>query len=172
MSRRLADLRVCLLLAALAFAAGAAARTSDRNQPLNVEAATSDCTVVGDGACTFSGNVHIVQGTLDLRAGKAVVHRVNGDIRRVVLTGSPAQLDQELDDGSKVNARASNVDYDLSTDTVVFTGNAFIDQPGRGNISGGRISYNTKSGQVQGSGEGQGPVKMQFQPKNGAAGSR
>ena len=69
-------------------------------------------------------------------------------------------------------ARASNVDYDLSTDTVVFTGNAFIDQPGRGNISGGRISYNTKSGQVQGSGEGQGPVKMQFQPKNGAAGSR
>jgi lipopolysaccharide export system protein LptA len=127
---------------------------------------------VGDGACTFSGNVHIVQGTLDLRAGKAVVHRVNGDIRRVVLTGSPAQLDQELDDGSKVNARASNVDYDLSTDTVVFTGNAFIDQPGRGNISGGRISYNTKSGQVQGSGEGQGPVKMQFQPKNGAAGSR
>ena len=65
-------------------------------------------------------------------AAKAVVHRANGDIRRVTLSGAPAQLSQELDDGSKINARAANVDYDMSTDTVVFTGNAVIDQPGRG----------------------------------------
>ena len=153
-----------LLLAALAVG-DATARTNDRTQPLNVESVSNDCTVAGDGPCAFTGNVHIVQGSLVIQAGHAVVHRTNGDIRRVVLTGAPVQMSQELDDGSKINARAANVDYDMATDTVVFTGDAIIDQPGRGNIAGGRIAYNMKSGQVQGSGEGKGRVKMQFVPK-------
>ena len=106
------------------------------------------------GQCVLTGNVHITQGTLDIQAGRAVVHRANGDIRRVQFAGSPVQLTQELDDGTTMNARAQNVDYDMATETVVFTGDALIDQPGRGNISGGRIVYNMKSGQVQGSGEG------------------
>ena len=166
-----------LLLAGLVALAGAGiagARTSDRSQPLDVESNSSDCSVAGDGPCTLTGNVHLVQGTMVVRAGRAVLHRTGGDIRRVTLTGAPVQMSQELDDGSRINARASNVDYDMATDTVVFTGDALIDQPGRGNIAGGRIAYNMKSGQVQGSGEGKQRVKMQFVPKGnaGAAGSR
>jgi lipopolysaccharide export system protein LptA len=152
--------------AAALACAGAVARTSDRNQALDVRAVSTDCTVAGDGPCSFTGDVHLVQGTLVVQAQKAVVHRVNGDIRRVVLTGSPAQLSQEMDDGSKVNARASNVDYDMSTDTVVFTGNAVIVQHGGANITAGRIAYNMKSGQVQGSGgEGPGRVHVTYPPK-------
>ena len=160
-------------LAALAFAGGVAGRTSDRSQPLDVESDTSDCSVTDDGPCILTGDVRLVQGTLVVQAGRAVVHRTGGDIRRVTLTGAPVQMSQELDDGTRINARAANVDYDMATDTVVFTGDALIDQPGRGNIAGGRIAYNMKSGQVQGSGEGKQRVKMQFVPKNaGAAGSR
>jgi lipopolysaccharide export system protein LptA len=160
-----------LLLGAIALAQSpvADARTSDRSQPLDVEANSSDCTVTDNGPCTLTGNVHLSQGSLIVRAGRAVVHRAGGDIRRVVLTGD-AQMSQELDDGSRINARADNVDYDMASDTVVFTGNALIDQPGRGNIAGGRIAYNMKSGQVQGSGEGKGRVKMQFVPKNAGGG--
>lgn len=177
MSRPAESVRsLVLLLAALAMlaiAGAVAARTSDRSQPLDVESDSSDCVVTGDGPCTLTGNVHLVQGTMVVRAGRAVLQRTDGDIRRVTLTGSPVQMSQELDDGSRINARAANVDYDLATDTVVFTGDALIDQPGRGNIAGGRIAYNMKSGQVQGSGEGKQRVKMQFVPKNaGAAGSR
>ena len=175
MPRRLADIAKPFLFAGLAlaaFAPGAFARTSDRNQPLDVESNSSDCTVADDGPCTLTGDVRLVQGTLNVRAGRAVVHRAGGDIRRVTLSGGPVQMSQELDDGSKINATAANVDYDMSTDTVVFTGNAIIDQPTRGKISGGRIAYNMKSGQVQGTGEGKDRVKMQFLPKNaGAAGS-
>ena len=172
MSRKPAELLrpaalLALGLSAALACAGAVARTSDRSQPLDVEATNSDCSLADDGACTLTGNVHMTQGTMVVLAAKAVVHRANGDIRRVTLSGAPAQLSQELDDGSKINARAANVDYDMSTDTVVFTGNAVIDQPGRGNITGGRIAYNMKSGQVQGSGgEGAGRVHMKFQPKN------
>ena len=44
---------------------------------------------------------------------------------------------------------------------------------GKNVFAGGRIAYNMKSGQVQGSGEGKDRVKMQFLPKNsGEAGSR
>jgi lipopolysaccharide export system protein LptA len=156
-------------LAVLACAPGAFARTSDRNQPLDVESNSSDCSIADDGPCTLTGNVHLVQGSLNVRAGRAVVHRAGGDIRRVTLSGTPVQLSQEMDDGSRIDARAANVDYDMTNDTVVFTGDARIDQPGRGNIAGGRIAYNMKSGQVQGSGEGKGRVKMQFVPKGAPA---
>lgn len=176
MYRRLADIATPLLVACFvlaAFAPGAMARTSDRNQPLDVESNSSDCSIADDGPCTLIGDVRLVQGTLNVRADRAVVHRTGGEIRRVTLTGSPVEMNQELDDGSKIHARAANVDYDMTTDTVVFTGDAFIDQPGRGNIAGGRIAYNMRSGQVQGSGEGKQRVRMQFQPKNaGAAGAR
>jgi len=174
---RHADFRTCLLLAvalsasSFALAPDAFARTSDRSQPMDVEASSSDCSVGDDGPCTLTGDVMLVQGTLNIRAGRAVLQRTGGDIRRVMLTGSPVQMSQELDDGSRIDARAANVDYDLSTDTVVFTGDARIDQPGRGNIAGARIAYNMKSGQVQGTGDGKNRVKMQFVPK-GAQGSR
>jgi lipopolysaccharide export system protein LptA len=160
-----------LLGGALSLALGPAlARTSDRSQPMDIEAGGSDCSITDSGECVFTGNVRITQGTMVIHAGRAVIHRANGNIQRVQFTGSPVQMSQELDDGSKINARANNVDYDMATDTVVFTGDALIDQPGRGNIAGGRIAYNMKSGQVQGTGEGKGRVKMQFVPK-GAQGA-
>src|SRR5688500_966734 len=96
-------------LSVLAFAGGAAGRTSDRNQPLDVESNSSDCSVTDDGPCILVGDVRLVQGTLVVNAGRAVVHRVRGDIRRVTMTGAPVQMSQELDDGTRINARAANV---------------------------------------------------------------
>ena len=161
-------LKAALLIAAAMTIAGAAlARTSDRNQPLDVEATSTDCSASANGPCTFSGNVHIVQGTLDIRAAHADIRRGGGDIQRVLLTGSPALMKQQMDDGALINARAAKVDYDLATDTVVFTGNAFIEQPGQSSISSERIVYNMKSGQVQGGGQGAGRVKMTLLPKGG-----
>ena len=172
LSRRPDLLRWCAL-SLLGVAALAGARTSDRSQPMNVEASGSDCSISDTGQCVLTGNVHITQGTMVIQAGRAVIHRANGDVRRVQFTGSPVQMTQELDDGSTIKARAQNVDYDMASDTVVFTGDALIDQPGRGNISGGRIAYNMRSGQVQGTGEGdKGRVKMQFVPKGAQQGSR
>ena len=162
-------LRTALLIAAAWLVAGAAlARTSDRNQPLDVEASSTDCSASANGPCTFSGNVHIVQGTLDIRAAHADVRRGGGDIQRVLLTGAPAQMKQQMDDGALIKARASKVDYDLATDTVVFTGEAFIEQPGQSSISSERIVYNMKTGQVQGGGQGAGRVSMRLLPKKKA----
>lgn len=165
MSRPAASL-MPLLLALLAASGVAFARSTDRNQPLDVESNSNDCSIADDGPCTFTGNVHLVQGTLVVNAARADVQRGGGDIRRVILTGSPVTLTQQLDNGSTLNARAAKVDYDMGTDTVVFTGGAVIDQPGRGNIAGERIAYNMGTGQVQSGGDGSGRVKMRILPKN------
>ncbi|NLA69100.1 MAG: lipopolysaccharide transport periplasmic protein LptA, partial [Gammaproteobacteria bacterium] len=114
--------------------------------------------------------VRIVQGSLDVRAARADVRRGGGDIRRVLLTGSPVRLKQDLDGGGSIDATASSVDYDLQTETVVVTGNVEITQPGRGTIGGGRIVYNMQTGRVQGGGAEGGQVRTRILPRNARTG--
>jgi len=64
-----------------------------------------------------------------------------------------------------MTARASNVDYNLRTEIVVFTGDVQLDQP-RGSMSGQRVVYNLKTGAIDSGGEGNGRVKMRILPKN------
>ena len=146
------------------------AKSSDRNQPMNAEANSSDCSV-NDGPCILNGNVLITQGTMEINADKADLRRANGDIRTVKLTGGPVRMKQQMDDGTWMNATSSQIDYDMAQETVVFTGSADIQQAGRGSIKGERIVYNMKTGQVQSGGNGNKGerVKVQFQPQNKAA---
>ena len=168
----IADSRVALLAAALATglvlaAAGPAhARSSDRNQPMDLKSDRSSCGVDDTGACQFTGNVVITQGTLSISAATATMHRNDGDVSSVVLAGSPVILRQQMDDGTPMTARAAQVDYDLRTEVVVFTGDVSIAQP-RGTLSGERIVYNLQSGVVEGGGEGAGRVHMRILPRGG-----
>lgn len=156
-----------VLALALAIAAPAAsAKSGDRNQPMDLDADVTDCSMQESGPCVFSGNVRVVQGSLDIRAAKADVRRGSGDIQRVLLSGSPVQMKQDLDSGGSMNARASNVDYDMPKDIVTFTGNVQIDQPGRGTIASERVVYNMRTGQVQAGGSGGGQVRTRILPKS------
>lgn len=156
-----------MLLAALAAAlpAGVLARTSDRRQPLDMEANRQSGTFTGDSVNQLSGGVHITQGTLDITASEATITLAGGDPARAVFRGGPVALKQELDDGSPMSARADNVDYNLKTEMVVFTGNVSINNP-RGTLSGQRVVYNLKTGNVESGGEGGGKVKVRILPKS------
>jgi len=155
-----------LLAAALIACAGTAqARTSDRNQPMDTESQQNSCTLGDAGQCVMTGNVQITQGSLHIDAAKAVIYRDGGDISRAVLTGGPVVLKQQMDDGTPMTAHASNVDYNLRTEIVVFTGDVQLDQP-RGSMSGQRVVYNLKTGAIDSGGEGNGRVKMRILPKN------
>lgn len=139
---------------------------------MDIDANATNCSIGDSDPCVFTGNVRIVQGTLDIRAAKADVRRGGGDIQRVLLSGSPVRMTQGLDDGGTMNASASNVDYDMPNETVVFTGNVQIEQPGRGGMSGPRIVYNMRTGQVQGGGgESGGQIRTRILPR-GAQGGR
>ena len=116
-----------------------------------------------------TGRVHITQGTLDITANEATITLAGGDPSRAVFRGGPVTLKQELDDGSPMSARADNVDYNLKTEVVVFTGNVSINNP-RGTLSGQRVVYNLKTGNVESGGEGGGKVKVRILPKSAQGG--
>jgi lipopolysaccharide export system protein LptA len=157
--------RILLALLMAGVASTAAARSNDRSQPMDAEANQNTCTLGDAGQCVMTGNVQINQGSLDISAAKATVFRAGGDISRALLSGSPVVLKQQMDDGTPMVAHASNVDYNLSTDVVIFTGDVMIQQP-RGTMSGQRVVYNLKTGSVDSGGEGNGRVKMRIMPRN------
>lgn len=152
-----------LALALLAAAGGAGARTSDRNQPMDIEAARSDCGLGENATCTFTGQATVTQGTLRIVAEKAVVTQVAGKPSRAQFSGG-VSLQQEMDDGDRIEARSANVDYDMRNEVIVFTGNVNITQQ-RGSLSGERVVYNLKTGQLESGGTGGGRVKMRILPK-------
>jgi lipopolysaccharide export system protein LptA len=161
-----------MLLAALAAAfpvASVLARSSDRQKPMDIEAGRQSGTLTGDSVTQLSGGVHITQGSLDITSSAATITLAGGDPTRAVFTGGPVALKQELDDGTPMSARADNVDYNLKTEIVVFTGNVSITNP-RGSLSGQRVVYNLKTGNVESGGEGAGKVKVRILPKSAQGG--
>lgn len=160
-ARRALPLAAAVL--ALAFAGTAAARDSDRNQPMNIESDRQEGTLDGNSVNVLTGNVTITQGSLDIRAGRADIHQRGGDVVRAVLTGNQAVLKQQMDDGSPMTAKADRIDYDMTADVIVLTGNYTVTTP-RGSTSGQRLTYNLKSGRVESGGDS-GRVRMTIQPK-------
>jgi len=155
------------LLAALLLPLAAVAKTTDRNQPMNIDAATSDCNLTDDdGKCRFSGNVVITQGTLEVHADTADLYRKGGEADRVVLSGRQATMKQLMDDGSPMNAKADNIEYRVKEDTIVLTGNYSVESP-KGSNAGQRMVYNTRTGNMQSGGDGT-RVRTVIQPKNAA----
>ncbi|RMH94113.1 lipopolysaccharide transport periplasmic protein LptA [Lysobacter pythonis] len=155
-----------LLAAALAAASGGAlAKSSDRNQPMTIDADWSSCGLGGNMSCEMRGKVVITQGTLKINAAQGQFTQSDGRPSKARMTGG-VTMNQQMDDGTQVNTRSSAVDYDFNTEIVVLTGNVEITQP-RGVLKGERVVYNMKTGQVQSGGEGGGRVRMTIQPKAG-----
>lgn len=162
------DPRVSLLALALLLLSGAAmAKSSDRNQPMSIDAGAQSGTVDGTGSTVLSGGVIVQQGSLDIRSDRGEIIQVNGEISRVVFTGSPATLKQQMDDGTPMTATANRVDYDMVADVVTFTGNYNVKSP-KGSNSGQKMVYNLKTGNMQSGGDGS-RVKTVIQPKAAGA---
>ena len=143
-----------VLFAALLVPGVAWPKASDRNQPMTVDSSRQEGSLTGDnGMSRFTGNVVITQGTLEIHADSADVYQKSGDIDRVVFVGKQATLKQQLDDGTWMNARADNLDYNVGTDVIVLTGNYMV-QSDRGTNTGQRMTYNTRTGDMQSGGDG------------------
>jgi lipopolysaccharide export system protein LptA len=150
------------LAALLPLAAGA--KTSDRDQPMDVAADHTDAMLGDDSDSVLSGNVVISQGTMQVHADKAVIHRKDGDITQVELTGTPASLKQVGDNGEPMDASAAQIVYTLSSDLVVLTGGVVVKQP-RGTLQGETIKYDLNTGRLDGGSDGN-RVQMRILPKS------
>ena len=162
-------LRASFLVGALLLAPSLVlAKSSDRNQPMSLDAGHQVGSLEGNGTITMSGGVIVQQGSLDIRSQTGVVTMKDNDITRVVFTGSPVTLKQQMEDGSMMNASANRIEYDLVNEIVTFIGNYTVKTP-KGSNSGQKLVYNLRSGNMESGGDGT-RVKTVIQPKP-AAGS-
>ncbi|TAN08970.1 MAG: lipopolysaccharide transport periplasmic protein LptA [Rhodanobacteraceae bacterium] len=156
-----------VLVAALGCAGAAQAKQSDKTQPINI---TADAFAGSQdsGKITFTGKVAMDQGTFHADGAKAVGYTDPNDTsqwQRVVLTGTPAHFQQTQDNGTLVHGQALTLDYKVSENTVILTGDASVVQQGRGEFHGNQLAYDTDTGAIKGSASGGGRVHITLQPR-------
>ncbi len=151
---------LCLLFAS----ESALALKSDRQQPLEVKADSTDGTL-GDGKATLLGNVEIRQGTLLIRADIAEVEKVEGRVRRFELNGNPVHLQQEIEEEGLITAEAKKIEYEVASGQVILTGAADVTHP-QYHISGEVLRYDMNVQHFQGSGgEDNGRIRIRLDPE-------
>ena len=163
---RLLAVSLTLLAASLSLSPIALGKSSDRNQPMDVQADSTNALMEDNSDSTLNGNVVITQGTLEIKSDRAIIHRRKGDIDKVTLTGSPVVMKQVNDNGEPMNAQASTIVYTLSSDLILLSGSVIINQP-RGSMRGENVKYDLKTGRLDGGGDGN-RVSMRIMPKNKA----
>ena len=177
-----ASLALCAL-AALA-AGDAFALSTDRNQPMDVDAGymrtDQNKNTNADVSTTFlKGNVRITQGSIKAHGDEATIYQDNkqakeggesGDskIKRVLLVGKQAHLEQLHDgDCGLMTADADTIDFHTDTDIADLKGNVHVIQKGKGDFKGEHMVYNTKTGEMEsGDNSPQSRVIMRIEPKS------
>ena len=148
------QLQACLLLCLLCPCLPLMALESDRQEPLEVSADSTDGTL-GDGITTLRGSVDIRQGTLRITADEAEVKKIDGRVGAVTFRGQPAFLEQEIEEQGLVQATANVIDYQVASGLVTLTGNADVKHP-QYQISGELLTYDLNVQHFQGNGDGNG----------------
>ena len=144
--------------------APAAALESDRQQPLEVYADSTDGTL-GDGLAILRGSVEISQGSLLVKADVAEVEKVEGRVRKVTLTGKPVYLQQEIEEQGLVTAEALKIEYEVASGLITLTGEADVVHP-QYHINGELLKYDMKLEHFQGiGGDGNGRIRIQLDPE-------
>jgi len=161
--RNVISLLLCLSITGLPNLA--AALSSDRNQPMNIEA---DRANIDDkrGISVYQGNVKITQGSLLLTADELTVTTRNGDIINAVATGQPATYRQQPDNKPQaIDAEALRIEYLADQQKVILLQKAKVQQGGDTFLSD-RIHYDIAQDKVNaGDGSSGDRVRITIQPK-------
>ena len=112
----------------------------DRDQPIHITADKALRNEV-EGVTIYSGNVELVQGSLELEADTLTIYHTTETADEIIATGSPAKMRQqpELDKGI-VHAHAKVITYFKSEDRVHLQTDARIEQEGAV-VDGDAIDY-------------------------------
>jgi lipopolysaccharide export system protein LptA len=153
------------VLCLLSLPTAANALETDRQQPLEVNADSTDGTL-GDGVTTLKGHVEIRQGSLLIRADEAEVNKAEGKVRDIVLRGDTAFLTQTIEELGQVEAWAQLIEYQVGSGLVTFTGEAMVRHP-QYEIRGDKLTYDLNVQHFQGNGreDGNGRIHIRLDPE-------
>ena len=136
---RVASRAAALLLVLLPAATGHAL-PDDSEQPIRI---TADTAIRDEkqGFTVYTGNVHMIQGSMDIVADTITIFHETAQADKIVAEGKPAKMQQKPSvDEPLVRARAEIIEYYKIEDRVHLKINAHITQDGA-SVTGDSIDY-------------------------------
>ncbi len=157
----------CALLALSLIPPGSWALSTDREQPMLIEADRAELDDT-KGVSIYRGNVRVTQGTLLLTGELMTVYNKGNDVEKVIMEGKPATYKQRPDNKDRdVRARAQHMEYFTSPEKIVLTGQAEVDQAGDV-LRSERIVYDVPTDKVHaGTDQPNERVHITIQPRPG-----
>ena len=142
------------------------AMDSDKDQPIEVEAETLEIRD-DENISIYSGNVSLVQGSMQIQSDKLVIHfNDENEILLMEMTGKPATFRQLNNGGKEMRGQADRLVNQEPESLLVFTGNARFDNDGD-TIEGSSIQINTTNDTIEANSAASGDrVRVVIQPKS------
>ncbi|MBI3344337.1 MAG: lipopolysaccharide transport periplasmic protein LptA [Gammaproteobacteria bacterium] len=164
-------LSALLTLLAACCAAPAFALSSDKEQPINVEADSVEIDHK-QGVSVYKGNVTLTQGSIHLDADIVTLYSRNNDIEKAFAEGKPAHYRQRPDGKQEdVRAQSQRMEYYTGTGKLILLEGAHVWQE-QNQFSGNRIEYDVERSVVNASmaKSGKERVRVIIQPKKKSSG--
>jgi len=157
---------ILLLFISLFFTADTWALSTDKDQPIEIEADNADLDNE-KGVTIYRGNVVLTQGTVRMTGDTMTVYFKDGDLDTLIMEGKPARY-RQLPDNSKIydEAEALRMEYYELKSLVILIDKASFKQEGL-SFSGNRIEYDTEHSRVK----ARGSIKQQSGTGNSGASS-
>ncbi len=109
--------------------------------------------MVDDGLTQIKywGNISIRQGTLKINSDEAVIYNNNDGVSKVHLTGNPVTMELFIDvEFGKINVVADDIDYQVSEDFLIMTGDVMVKSKIQGEMRGEKITMHLKTKEIKG----------------------
>ena len=138
---QLKQLRTAVLLTGLLVCGPALSLPDDRDKPIRI---TADTAIRDEkqGFTVYTGNVHMIQGSLDIVADKLTIYHENADADKIVAEGNPAKMKQRpAVDEPMVRARAQTIEFYKLEDRVHLKIDAHITRDDGSSVTGDSIDY-------------------------------
>ena len=113
---------------------------SDKHQPIHISA---DAAQINEktGTTTYTGNVLMKQGSMEIKAARIDLYREKDNVSRIVANGTPANFRQQAAEEKPVtDAFGEKLDYLIAKQTITITGNAKVQQEGD-QFTGSKLVY-------------------------------
>lgn len=127
-------------MASFILSTNANALPEDRLQAVNIEADNAELSNK-TSETIYRGNVVLTQGTLRIEADEVIISVLEGNLDTVSAVGEQASLYQLIKaDRPPVSARADNIFFKVSEDSLRLKGNANVEH-GESRFEGNLIEY-------------------------------
>lgn len=134
---------LCALLCSLTLPAHAL--PSDKEQPIHISANSAKLDRKQRTA-TYSGDVTLKQGSLEISADQITIHtNIDDRVEKMEARGQPARYQQQpAENQATITAQANSIRYTLVDEHLLLLENAFLEQQNGASISGNRIDYDIR----------------------------